>query len=584
MTWALCFNCGDLKFGAWCACPECQVASTGDRDLDILFSDHNFSRETLSALGGIIQQIRAVCHDDGERFWAFMKYMADNYPEVLTLRLPEEYESSVTALLSSLCLPTIELKPPLRNRLHADSSKESGRRESQRPSNGSGNPLVRAPQRNQQGQRWSDGPGTLGRLIIDSGVKWVEQLETALQDTGARGVRAREGVVLLAQGDAFLDEPDARRAADCYEQALDIAREIGGRLLEEASLSSLGNAHLLLFDLRKAIECHEEALEIAREIGNRAYEGLNLGNLGTAYRHLGEASRAIELHEQALEIARETGDRALEANQLENLGTACRHSGTAARAVKFHEEALAIARQLGDRRHEGELLGSLGNDFLAQGDLEQANRYYENALGIARETGDREGEARWLGGLGNVIFAPAMNYHIQRVRLRDVPQIVRLTRTVRRAMALFEQAADIAHQVGDRRGEGAWLGNLGSAYHRLGRMRQAIPYYEQALVIAQEVGDRTNEAGWLRSLGNAYGALREPGQALEYYREALAVEGDAADPLSRATLLYNMGLRAKQAGDLDRAREIWMSALTLSESMALPIAIRVRRMLDELSD
>ena len=54
MTWALCFNCGELKFGAYCPCPECQVASTGDMNLDLLFSDHYLTRATLGALGEMV--------------------------------------------------------------------------------------------------------------------------------------------------------------------------------------------------------------------------------------------------------------------------------------------------------------------------------------------------------------------------------------------------------------------------------------------------------------------------------------------------------------------------------------------------
>ena len=35
MTMALCFNCGDIKFGAICPCPKCQAESSGDMELDI---------------------------------------------------------------------------------------------------------------------------------------------------------------------------------------------------------------------------------------------------------------------------------------------------------------------------------------------------------------------------------------------------------------------------------------------------------------------------------------------------------------------------------------------------------------------
>ena len=56
-------------------------------------------------------------------------------------------------------------------------------------------------------------------------------------------------------------------------------------------------------------------------------------------------------------------------------------------------------------------------------------------------------------------------------------------------------------EIGDRRGEGNALGNLGSAYFQLGDARRAIGYYEQALVISREIGDRRGEGNALGNLG-----------------------------------------------------------------------------------
>ncbi|MCD4777934.1 MAG: tetratricopeptide repeat-containing protein, partial [Desulfobacterales bacterium] len=47
----------------------------------------------------------------------------------------------------------------------------------------------------------------------------------------------------------------------------------------------------------------------------------------------------------------------------------------------------------------------------------------------------------------------------------------------------------IAKEIGDRRGEGNHLGNLGLAYSDLGQVEKAIEYYEQALLIGKEIKD-----------------------------------------------------------------------------------------------
>ena len=58
---------------------------------------------------------------------------------------------------------------------------------------------------------------------------------------------------------------------------------------------------------------------------------------------------------------------------------------------------------------------------------------------------------------------------------------------------VLEQALVIAREIGDRRNEGAWLGNLGLTYTELGETRRAIEYHEQALAIAREIGNQRGE-------------------------------------------------------------------------------------------
>ncbi|HHS97440.1 MAG TPA: tetratricopeptide repeat-containing protein, partial [Chloroflexi bacterium] len=105
----------------------------------------------------------------------------------------------------------------------------------------------------------------------------------------------------------------------------------------------------------------------------------------------------------------------------------------------------------------------------------------------------------------------------------------------------YEQALAIAREIGDRRGEGIHLGNLGNAWADLGEVRKAIDYYEQALAIAREIGDRRGE-------GNR---------------------------------LVNMGLAYWELGDLERARRLWRRALEILEAIEDPYAPTVRRWLDE---
>jgi tetratricopeptide (TPR) repeat protein len=94
---------------------------------------------------------------------------------------------------------------------------------------------------------------------------------------------------------------------------------------------------------------------------------------------------------------------------------------------------------------------------------------------------------------------------------------------VRQAIGYYEQALEIAREIGDQRNEGAHLGNLGNAYAALGDVRQAIGYYEQALEIAREIGDRRMEGNALGNLGLAYAALGDAEKARQCVAELEAL-------------------------------------------------------------
>jgi hypothetical protein len=120
MTIALCLNCGDTKFGAICPCPGCNVASTGNMQLDITFSDHHMSVDTLKAFGGVVKAIKQVCDDDQLRFWSFIRYVSLHHPDILGVKLPPQEEINCDVVLARANAPAVEIEESPRARLEGE--------------------------------------------------------------------------------------------------------------------------------------------------------------------------------------------------------------------------------------------------------------------------------------------------------------------------------------------------------------------------------------------------------------------------------------------------------------------------------
>ena len=165
------------------------------------------------------------------------------------------------------------------------------------------------------------------------------------------------------------------------------------------------------------------------------------------------------------------------------------------------------------------------------------------ALSVARELGDRRGEGTTLGNLGTA-------YTI----LGDT----------HKAIGAYKGQLVIAREIGDRLDEGSAINGLGVAYSALGNARKAIEFYEQYLAIAQESSDRRGEGGALGNLGSAYHVLGEAHKAIEFYEQALAIARELGDHRGEGNTLGNLGTVYRDLGDARKAIEFYEQHLAIA--------------------
>ncbi len=220
--------------------------------------------------------------------------------------------------------------------------------------------------------------------------------------------------------------------------------------------------------------------------------------------------------------------------------------------LELYQLLLPPEKWQAERLQAAHIYHNLGEVYRALGQMERAREYlerargmyeqegaYERALQINREVGDRRGEGTTLNNLGNV--------------LNDLGQ-------AKQARAAFEQALGIFREMGNLKGEGWTLNNLGKTCSALGQQEQARTSLEQALLLRREVDPR-GEGRTLNNLGAVYARLQQPERARASYEEALRINREMGDHEGEGKTLRNLGILALS----ERRYEIALAALLLAQ-------------------
>src|SRR6185437_11937281 len=116
-------------------------------------------------------------------------------------------------------------------------------------------------------------------------------------------------------------------ALQYLRRAATLLEPMGAISLRSVALNNLGEVYFGLNDLDAAAECYQEALHIGREIGGHA-EGHALANLGRVYLRQHRLDEAIARSQESLSRHRVSGDRGGEAFALMILGAAQAETGS----------------------------------------------------------------------------------------------------------------------------------------------------------------------------------------------------------------------------------------------------------------
>ena len=179
-------------------------------------------------------------------------------------------------------------------------------------------------------------------------------------------------------------------------------------------------------------------------------------------------------------------------------------------------------------------------------DTWEAKNYHEKALVITKEIGDKPGEAACYGNLGTV-YKSLGEYA--------------------GAKEYHEKALVITKEIGDKQGEAECYGNLGTVYESLGEYGKAETYYKNALLITKEIGDKQGEAVFYGNLGTVYKFLGEYGKAKTYQKKALVIRKEIGDKQGESLCFGNLGSVYRSLGEYGKAETYLKNALVIMKEI-----------------
>jgi tetratricopeptide (TPR) repeat protein len=224
--------------------------------------------------------------------------------------------------------------------------------------------------------------------------------EATLQIAGAAGERQIE----LVEWQALIDlgklwrSRDYNKARDCFEAALELARQTDDPVVLANSLNWMGNWYANDEKPLRAIEYHREALKIVEQRGDRRELAITLDLLGIANLLGGDLNTSVHYYDRAIALFREMDDRPRLTTSLLGRATIVSALSWLASvpatpcpdATFDFEEALRIAEEIDSAPDKAWAHWSLGLWHTVHGHFGRAHKDMQSGLRIASEIGHSE--------------------------------------------------------------------------------------------------------------------------------------------------------------------------------------------------
>jgi tetratricopeptide (TPR) repeat protein len=183
------------------------------------------------------------------------------------------------------------------------------------------------------------------------------------------------------------------------------------------------------------------------------------------------------------------------------------------------------------------------------GRREQAQAYYQEVLELQKILGDDRGIGTTLANLGN-LRADAGEWD--------------------RARAYYLEALDIMRRSRDEQGLAVLFSDLGLVARETGQCEEAMRYYEQSLVLMRRLDDQGGVADAWRMMARTHLVQKHYEEALACCQTSQAVAERSGDELRTGGARYVMTQCYEELGRLKEAAELLALVVQMDRKYRLP--------------
>lgn len=230
--------------------------------------------------------------------------------------------------------------------------------------------------------------------------------------------------------------------------------------------------------------------------------------------------------------------------------------------IESFQVAVTAAERAMDKVALGHALSGLGVAMAETAAYDSAIACYQRAIDLRHDIGDIRGQAGNLGNLA-VVYAEQGRYD----------------EAIRRA----EQAAHLSRSIGDDARVAATITNLGEMRRRVGDLDGALSNLREALDLSRQISSSQSESIALGYLAAVHNDMKTHEQAADLGQRALHIlQRTTNDQLRIADVLIALGHAAHGLADPDTARHHWQHARHILTDLGLSRTTEVQDLLDSL--